>query len=384
MNSTTTFETQQASKHDMMSAKSEGIIKSIRLQNFTVFTDVTLKFAKNLNVIIGENNLGKSHLLKLLYAITMSNRNLDNQGIKNEIVNNQRNAFNKNQQPVKDLLELRLDEKLVNVFNPDSVGRLVRRRQGLDKCSIVIEFEDDSGSLDFNFVTNATKIHVTRCPTSWYGGGTPVYLPAHELLSVFPWFRFVYDAYKLYFDETWYDTCKLLSSPQLRGRRSDDVSKLLDPLEKEMGGSVILKGDCFYLYQHGNNTEIPLAAEGIRKLAMLAWLISTGSLRKSSCLYWDEPESNLNPKLIRVIAKAIFHISQSGIQVFVATHSLFLLKELKMLSDTSTDYEIQYFSLSKGVDEVINICSTDDINEIEPLTMLDEEIKQSDRYIEVS
>ncbi len=77
--------------------------------------------------------------------------------------------------------------------------------------------------------------------------------------------------------------------------------------------------------------EMPLVAEGWRKLAMLARLITTGSLYIDGCLFWDEPESNLNPKLIREVARAILRLCQAGIQLFVATHSLFLMREFEML-----------------------------------------------------
>ncbi|WP_281258757.1 hypothetical protein [Avibacterium endocarditidis] len=42
--------------------------------------------------------------------------------------------------------------------------------------------------------------------------------------------------------------------------------------------------------------EIPLVAEGLRKLAMVARLVATGTLLDKGCLFWDEPEANLNPK----------------------------------------------------------------------------------------
>ena len=35
---------------------------------------------------------------------------------------------------------------------------------------------------------------------------------------------------------------------------------------------------------------------------MLARLIATGMLVDRGCLFWDEPETNLNPQLIRGVA----------------------------------------------------------------------------------
>ena len=44
------------------------MLKSLHLENFTVFPNVELSFGKNLNVIIGVNGAGKTHLLKAAYA----------------------------------------------------------------------------------------------------------------------------------------------------------------------------------------------------------------------------------------------------------------------------------------------------------------------------
>ena len=43
--------------------------------------------------------------------------------------------------------------------------------------------------------------------------------------------------------------------------------------------------------------EFTLLAEGMRKLGLIWLLIQNGTLGNSSVLFWDEPETNLNPKL---------------------------------------------------------------------------------------
>ncbi|OIP39298.1 hypothetical protein AUJ95_05695 [Candidatus Desantisbacteria bacterium CG2_30_40_21] len=42
-------------------------IKKIRIGMFTVFKDIDIDFCKGINILIGENGTGKTHLLKLLY-----------------------------------------------------------------------------------------------------------------------------------------------------------------------------------------------------------------------------------------------------------------------------------------------------------------------------
>jgi len=45
------------------------VIKQISIKNLTVFPEAELKFGRNLNVIVGENGTGKTHLLKILYSV---------------------------------------------------------------------------------------------------------------------------------------------------------------------------------------------------------------------------------------------------------------------------------------------------------------------------
>jgi predicted ATPase len=81
-----------------------------------------------------------------------------------------------------------------------------------------------------------------------------------------------------------------------------------------MDGKVKLdKSGRFYLRSSTQgDIEMPLVAEGLRKLAMIAQLIANGNLLDQGYLFWDEPETNLNPALIKVIAKVILSLSQSG------------------------------------------------------------------------
>ncbi|MFI3227721.1 MAG: AAA family ATPase [Clostridia bacterium] len=44
-------------------------MKKAKLQNFTVFNDIEVNFSSGINVIIGENGTGKTHLMKALYSM---------------------------------------------------------------------------------------------------------------------------------------------------------------------------------------------------------------------------------------------------------------------------------------------------------------------------
>ncbi|ERO60588.1 AAA family ATPase, partial [Pseudomonas piscis] len=124
---------------------------------------------------------------------------------------------------------------------------------------------------------------------------------------------------------------------------------------------------------------IPLVAEGLRKLGMLARLISTGALLHQGYLFWDEPEANLNPRLIKQVAKTIVDLSASGIQIFIATHSLFLLRELEILLSEKPQ-EAAFFGLHSS-DGGITVQQGGSLEDIGDITALEESLQQSDRYL---
>ena len=82
--------------------------------------------------------------------------------------------------------------------------------------------------------------------------------------------------------------------------------------------------------------ESNLAAEGHRKVAMLVHLLRNGGITEDSTLYWDEPESSLNPRLIKVLADVFLVLASQGVQVFLATHDYLLSRELSLAAEYQT------------------------------------------------
>jgi len=341
------------------------MLKHVQINNFGPLPNEVFKFAPGLNVIVGENGCGKSQLLKLLYSLLKVQA--DTKGM------------------TKSVLQKNCADKLMGVFRPDTLGRLSKRRHGKGKCEIALVMHEASENLAISFSSqSSSSVQIDVHPQASLEK-SPVYLPTRELVTLCPWFLPLYDNYHLEFEESWRDTVSLLGSPTLKGPREKKVAALLKPLEEIMGGKVIVDpaNGRFYLQVLGEGRmEMPLVAEGLRKVAMLARLISTGVLLEQGYLFWDEPETNLNPKLIKVIAECILSLCQQGIQVFVASHSLFLLRELEMLSERAEFKKVKqrYFSLKAG-EEGIELEQGNSTDDLQTLVLLDEELKQSDRFM---
>src|SRR5690606_6694636 len=127
-------------------------------------------------------------------------------------------------------------DKLVNVFRPEALGRLARRKQGRERCDITLIFEQSNWNIAFGFATNSkSEVSIEKLPTNWLDV-PPVYLPTRELLTIFPNFVSVYESHYLDFEETWRDTCLLLGTLLQKGPREKQIRELLEPLEAAMGG----------------------------------------------------------------------------------------------------------------------------------------------------
>jgi predicted ATPase len=73
-------------------------------------------------------------------------------------------------------------------------------------------------------------------------------------------------------------------------------------------------------------------AEGIKKIGIFTRLIQNGELRRNSVLFIDEPETNLHPAAARALVRMLHDMSLAGVQIFLATHSYFILKQLELVS----------------------------------------------------
>ncbi len=350
------------------------MLEQLYVDNVTVFSRAVFNLGA-LNVIHGANSTGKTHLLKLAYSVLGCLVPPPNAP--------------PSERPTKGALETQLGSRLVSVFRPDRgrLGRLARRVHGQSRAEVGAHFVG-GGSLTLSFSTQSDKaVRVHDLPRTWQPQA-PVFLPTRELLSVYPGFVSLYETQAVPFDATWRDTCVLLGAPVARGPKKREIAVLLEPLEAAIGCKAVLEGDRFFVQMSDPNAKVEadLVAEGYRKLTMVARLIANGSLDDKGYLFWDEPESNLNPRLIRSLAPLLLDLASGGVQVFVATHSLFLLRELEIEQarrDASRLFRYpltRYFGLH-ATSEGVRVDQGDALEDSGELAALDESLAQSDRYL---
>ena len=173
-----------------------------------------------------------------------------------------------------------------------------------------------------------------------------MYIPPKEIISATENFGSLYSDYHIAFEETYYDLTRLLERPLRKGANTNEQKRVMQSFEEIVNGRIVQRDKKFYLRVAGSGEfEMGLVSEGYRKIATIMYLILSGSLSKNAVLFWDEPETNMNPKMIRPLVDAIIELAKMGVQVFVTTHDYFVQQCFNMAA--------MYPSLPKNVENAI-------------------------------
>lgn len=308
--------------------------KSLRLENFTVFSNATFDFSPGVNVFIGENGSGKTHLLKAIYA--------------------------RQRTPTRDVPDLQTT--LLRLFQTDDITNVMRSPSKRGGITAVQGHYDDG---EWAYALQKTSRDVSVTETSKTPMRQPVFLPALDMMGHTKGFQEAYNKVSLDFDLTCYDILNLfrLKNREVKQTHIDEtLSKLLEGeiVDDESTGR-------FYLKTLNGRLEMPMVAEGLRKIASLVRLQQNNWLLPGTTLYWDEPEVNINPILMDDLIKAILTMARQGVQVFLTTHSYVILKELD-LQATLND-AVRFFSLH-NTKSGTNITTADELAALDPNPIL--------------
>lgn len=324
--------------------------QSLTLTNFTAFANAEFKFVNGLNVYTGANGTGKTHIMKVLYALQ-----------KNQVLANDPASREE------------LDVTLMGVFKPDSLGRLVRRQQGNAACDVVAAWGNKR--LEFHLARNAKRVELGHL---WRINLAPILIPAKDILGHSVNFADAYDTVTaggtrwLDFDVTYRDLLIHANPDVPKGPIPADQKVLLDSLRKQMKGTVVKKkSGRYYLKDPQGEIEFPLIAEGWRKLGLLWTLIRNGSLLAGSVLYWDEPESNLNPGMFPVVAEILVKLTKTGTQLHIASHSYAFLRELEYEADRA-QVDLVMFGLERTATKGVVVKPAKRFVDLQPNPILDE------------
>ena len=314
-------------------------ITKIKVENLTVFEEMEMEIDANVNVIIGENGTGKTQLLKFIYMVLSSLK----------IDSDNRNTYEKDITISSSRIFLGYESGLIrnesletffSIFhaNKNNSNYHVSYRNGIYGNGLN-EF------LSTDLLDNADSKEYEK--EMQMRLETVVFILAKDMLTHSKGLPAMKEKYgkNMPFDKIHIDTVTKALQWNL-AEAPEFARKMVQKLEKIMDGVVIVEDEEFFILKN-DGTSIPFhgEAEGIKKFGLLWQLLMNDNIKEGTILLWDEPEANINPKLIPVLADIILELGRNGVQIFLATHDYFLPKYIEVLAKEAD--KIAFHSLYK-------------------------------------
>lgn len=349
------------------------MIAGVEIENFTAFGSVQLSLSPRVNVVVGSNGTGKTHLLKAIYGLALAGLHPSAERSDKEVAAD-------------------ISRKFLLLFSPEESSIRALRASGA-KASTRLSLVSGGGArvaISFSSRSQAIQIKVDADGTGHEL--QPVFIPTKEVLSLVRGMRHSdHDraTVEMIFDDGYIDLAELLVHPGFDDEAPNlDEDPRLSSVVRELvdlvGGRYRWTSEGAFRFEPGRYEEkadparsrsktarayqdstvtrfVPKAgqslssgmtAEGYRKIGVLHRLLCNGSINPGATgvLLWDEPEANLNPKLMKKLVQVLLELSRNGQQIVLATHDYVLLKWLDLLIDKGKEDHVRFHALYRDPD----------------------------------
>lgn len=289
------------------------MFNSVTLQNFGPLPKLCWRDLGSINLVIGDNGSGKTFLLKALYTAA---RTLEEFGRGDD------------QRTLADILA----GKLYWTFQVDKIGDLVTKgAEGTLSCRV--EFDNQEFRYSFGKDTTSKISAIdNKVPQR---ASNSVFLPAKEVLSLHHVILKSREQDNVFgFDDTYLDLARALRLSTTRGKNFPEFATSRKKLEGILGGKVEYdESSGRWQFKKGNQKyPIGVTAEGVKKIAILDTLLGNRYLSPESIIFIDEPEAALHPVAISQLLDIIAMLADTGMQIFLASHSYFVVKKLFLIA----------------------------------------------------
>lgn len=333
--------------------KTDLKISELKISNFINFGSFEETFSPNINLIIGENNTGKTSLIKFLYAVAKSSENY----IK------QKKLYDRS---FKSILSRNMQEVFQSSY--EGIGTVVSKNTSATLEALVKFSENKNSEIKFSF-GETTKKEIPNVAISENfeakskAGFNAIFVPAKEVLSLTEPIKRTFNDYIKGFDTTYYDLADAVLGVFMKPDRIEPKHRnIVNHIENDIiHGKIIFDEnlrELFYINKAGQKFEMTMTAEGVKQVGTISLLLNRGKLNSNTILFLDEPDNNLNPKTITKFVAILTDLAKTGVQIFLSSHNYFITNRLQISAKQNKDLNYKVFSLYKN-DEKINIETKD-------------------------
>lgn len=317
------------------------MINDIEIKSFGPMAEARFAGLGNLNLLIGRNGSGKTFFLKSLYAalktVEQYQRGKEPRGPKGL-----------------------LSDSLYWSFQANSLGALVRKGD----AALGFEMKSAQGEVfAYSFGPSTTKSVQTLRNSFARTDANSIFIPAKEIVSLQDVILHSYEVDKEFgFDKSYVDLARALGKTT-KGRNYKEFADARKMLTDAIHGRLEYDEEKnMWMFKDSNRRsfEINITSEGIKRLSILDLLLGNRYLTRDSVVIIDEAEANLHPELIREFMEILVCLAKAGLQLFISTHSYFVIKNLYVLAHkhqmgiptfSFTDSNVERSDLLEGMPE---------------------------------
>lgn len=275
-------------------------IKSVAAYNMSVFKNLKIDMCSGVNILIGPNGSGKTHLLKAIYGDCLTSVNRESIPFTKCFRVTPHKPLHRD---ISEILSFALYDESGDVDNQRIIHNLSKEP----------------------FASNEDKANTIAIEYSIFYPFNPIkasYIPVKDMLTHNKGLVSMSNRYAGFpFDKTLLDSIEKANHWKLK-EIPEFAKNIIPVLEKMIGGTVVLENDEFYIKKNnGRMVHFDVEAEGYKKIGLLWQLIMNENITPGSVLLWDEPEANINPSFISDLVWCLIELSRQGVQVIVSTHS---------------------------------------------------------------
>ncbi|WP_028328691.1 AAA family ATPase [Brachyspira alvinipulli] len=304
------------------------MIKNFEIHDYRQFQNAKFDNFANVNLFIGENDTGKTTILKFLYANCHKLKYLTD----------------------RKTYDISIDEALYTIYGKGSEN--IFDNDFRNSKIVRLNLLSNNDKTDFTCIlvnSNSETINSKQIINNYNYDYKPLFIPAKEILSIMNAVIYLKNQnIESGFDDSYTDIIY-----EILARKNIDERELLNVFKNKYDfykGNIQIDKNTNainYYKNDGNIYNINITAEGIKKLGIFEVLHNTGNLTKKSILFIDEPENSLHPKMIRELMRFLVDISKEGVQIFMASHNSFVLNQLSNIA-IKDNYPINvYFFLKE-------------------------------------
>lgn len=326
------------------------MIKSFEIKKYRQFESAKFENFSNINLFIGENDTGKTTILKFLYANCSELREIVDNSKKNISIYDSLNKDIMNilseNKDIMDILSGNNDN--INFNFPNKIIRL-----GL-KSYYMHYFECSICNSKNEIITSNENVNDFKYDYK------ALFIPAKEILSIMNSITYLRSKGINDFDDSYNDIVfEILAEKSINEANFLEVFKNKSKYDFYDGKIKMLNNGnkkVVYYRNDGEVYDINFVAEGIKKLGIFPILHNTGNLTKKTVLFIDEPENSLHPKLVREFMRFLVDISKDEVQIFMASHNSFVLNQLSNIAEINNyPINVYFFLKDKGYINKVNI-----------------------------